>query len=81
MKTLKPYARSLLLAGLCLLAAPGRCPAQGREEEPPPFRSLSAAANFALALLTWEGRAQLPAVRSFQNVLKGRYEAAGTGTT
>lgn len=48
-----------------------------RKDEAPPFQSLNAAANFALALLVWEGRAQLPAVRSFQNVLRSRCEAAG----
>ena len=36
MKMLKPHTRSLLLAGLCLLTAPGLCLAQ-TQEEPPAF--------------------------------------------
>lgn len=47
-----------------------------RRGEGPPYRSLYAATNFALALLVWEGRAQLPAVNSFQNLLKSLYAAA-----
>jgi hypothetical protein len=48
-----------------------------RKDEAQPYQNLSTATNFALALLTWDGRAQLPAVRSFQNMLKSRYAAAG----
>ncbi|HWS90513.1 MAG TPA: hypothetical protein VN282_26330 [Pyrinomonadaceae bacterium] len=48
-----------------------------RKDEVHPHRDLIAANNFALALLAWDGREQLPAVRSFQNVLRGRYEGAG----
>jgi len=48
----------------------------GRKGEGPPYESLSAATNFALALLAWDGRAQLQAVRSFQNPVKSRYAAA-----
>jgi hypothetical protein len=46
-----------------------------RKGEAPPYQSLNAATNFALALLAWDGQAQLSAVRSFQNLLKSRYDA------
>lgn len=49
-----------------------------RKEETQGFQNLNAATNFALALLAWDGQAALPQVRSFQNLLKSRYEAANS---
>lgn len=51
-----------------------------RKAETQPFQNLSTATNFALALLAWEGPSALPQVRSFQNFLKGRYEATNAKT-
>jgi hypothetical protein len=46
-----------------------------REGEGAPFQSLDAATNFALAVLAWDGQAELSEVRSFQANLKNLYDA------
>ncbi len=49
-----------------------------RRDEAAPFRSLDAATNFALALLAWNGLAEISEVRSFQNQLKSLYDATAS---
>lgn len=48
-----------------------------REDTNALFPNLDAAANFAMAVLAWDGQGELSAVRSFQAYLKSLYDAAG----